>query len=542
MEEVSLQDADKDFHLANAHVDKLKDEDIQTSLERTIRNAKASSAGSTKIQQPTDASLKKSAEPIRKRHLRDKKVDGKSNPSDFCSYIIQDLSNLSCYSVRFQFPPSQQAPETNDPLMIQLEHLPAEEATVVSIQLANWQTMRIAFPGHITEASSQPMLNAGSSVATIRLSYRPNSRAPHDDSIMQQRMTPIIAETSACRFCSNSLIMGSKKVKEADLSSTAYPQTRTIHSVAPLPSSRWDDMMDYLTCYPGQATVEFNTAMIEGQVGRILEDTTAIVAHASDLHTSVLHGLHAYGQVVPEDAQSPSNALTGLDGDASFRGVRPWRDSVVGPSVACNYCASVVGSCPAPETMRLLKHRLQVKRFDENTGTTIMTPLLSISAFVGHEMIRYAETKAIFAFRIRQDKPRKTCLVLRIISWDNFVATSDDVSISDGGVHWPQWKRMLQVVYEETMDLETVMNTKNLWMWSTDWCCEPIAEQQGDEKKTSSNTPVSAVNLVIEAEEWNELFNELKCGSAIFPSEVAAATVIAKTGSNKASLSAIFLP
>ncbi|GKZ01086.1 hypothetical protein MPSEU_001060200 [Mayamaea pseudoterrestris] len=547
-----MHDAEKDFHLASTRVTQLKDEHSKETLD--LKPSKRQLSSTVAVETEEEASQSTSETPSRpvikpvvtqqpvldtriNHGVQQRKRQFASAESECCSYTIQDMSNLSCYNVRL----TNSSSRTYECPQIQLMHSPANEATAVSIKFDEGDILRISFPGHIAEVSSQPII--GDSGITLRCSYRPNSRPPFDDLSAHHRLTAEAAETLTCRYCDHSLIVGSNNDGTYDDKQGLAP---IIHSVGPLPSSRWDDMMDYLTCYPGQSAVDFNTAMICGQAGRILEDETALVAHAPQVQASVLHGMPGYGQAASQ--ASPVDALTSLDGDASLRGVRPWRDSVVGPVVACNYCASILGSCPSPETVRLLKHRLQVTATGE--VDVKVTQLSTIAIFMAQEMIRYAETKAIFAFRVRQaSRHTKTCLVLRLISWDNFVATNKDATLLDDDIHSLHWKRMVQVVYEETMDIDPFdeSNTKNLWMWSTDWCCEPIAVQHHgddkDEKKTSStNSPVSAVNLTLEADEWKELSNEIKSGSAFFPAAVAAATVMAKTGSERASLSAIFLP
>ena len=189
--------------------------------------------------------------------------------------------------------------------------------------------------------------------------------------------------------------------------------------------------------------------------------------------------------------------------------------------------------------MRLFKHRLQVC---SSAADSTFKPLLSISVFLAHEMIRFAEVKAIFAFRVRQASHRKS-LVLKIISWDNMVATSDKstTTTSLSSVHDLHWSRMVQIVYEERVDVEDAGDANALWVWNTDWCCEPL-EDEDQEKAKSGNAPVSAVSLVLETDEWCELHDELTQGSHFFAAEMAAATVMAKTGSDRGRLTAILLP
>lgn len=492
-------------------------------------------------------------------------------PKRRCRFVVQNLSGISCYSLTLElFEP----PTTNDSsLMIKLEHIPSSleendyhETTTILVLSCLWhdddEPIRIALAGHVTEAVCQQVSNR--QVVSIRLSYVADSAATWlETATLTPRTLPTVAETMACGYCHFPLIRHSHPSSGSTTDNNNNNPSTIIQRVLPLPSNRWDDMMDYLTCYPGQTAVTFNAAMTEGQPGRLLEDETTILAHANDISTCALHTVSNYGSQADDDTTTDTSdhtntVLATLDADASFRGARLWRDTVVGTTITCPCCASILGtSTVVPDettttTIRLLKHRLVVK----DDQDTLLRPFVSISAFIAWEMIRYAENKAIFAFRVQQQQQQqskshksKHCLVLRIINWDNLAASSEQCTQStfDGDtVYHLKWKRMVQLVFEVANDSEATStddtdNNKNpMWMWSNtnDWCCE--IDQQ-DEKKTATNLPASVVHIVLEKEEWNRLHAELQHGSSFLSEEVRAATVLAKTGSTTADLAAIFL-
>jgi hypothetical protein len=536
----SLTDAQNDKYLAEKQIESLSNEEETTKFKAVSSTAVATTtSSSTNRRFPTVPSRNNNSQsPITRKETETESVltSFGNDRKDSCSFVVEDLSNLSCYNLRLRFPPD--AVVSCGSLLVQLKHRPSgplndEEFTILAVAWGDDTPVEIEFPGHVTEATTQPMDDSLSTDdIMIRLSYRPESKNSSLDAttVMSKRMPTAAATTLACRSCNHPLI-SSDVDKESDDDNASSNRSATIRSVMPLPSSRWDDMMDYLTCYPGEASVTFNSAVLEGQRGRMLEDETTLLAHANDVNACVMHSLPGYGQM--NDGSSRTDALAStLDGDASFRGDRPWKDSVAGSTVTCPCCATILGASPSPTTIRFLKHRLSV------TYGSTRQPLVNVSVFLAHEMIRYAENKAIFVFRVQQSSSHK-CLVLRLISWDNVGAVSEYCRKSnDDAVYQLQWRRMFKVIFEE--DVVSKADSANVWMWTDDLCCQPVRPFE-EEKRATPSTSASAVQLALDEEEWKLLYEELVLGADFIHPDVQKATAMTRTGSDTARLSTIFV-
>ena len=273
------------------------------------------------------------------------------------------------------------------------------------------------------------------------------------------------------------------------------------------------------------------------------------------------------------------------DAPAIVRGPRHWRESVGGGSICCSQCCSILGfaSLSSPETYRFLKHRLVSQdapktldsdpaRIDTTISATKLpefVPLTSCSCFVAHEMIRYAETKAIFTFVIERNDTGSEgrLLLLKLLSWDSQLATNDDAKYlesSQGQSHLiqdPCFKKTAKIIFEETEveviatsgTNETLHSEKediSKWIWGgADLCCLPDAtgvntntldssaargnESGGDSApsfQVQGGHSTSSVRLMMETNEWDELRAALQEGTQFFSKEVVDATVAAKLG------------
>ena len=275
-------------------------------------------------------------------------------------------------------------------------------------------------------------------------------------------------------------------------------------------------------------------------------------------------------------------AEMGNDAPAVVRGPRPWRETVGGGSICCSQCCSVLGfaTLGSPETYRFLKHRLvtreepkvsdDARSTDQNSTTKVprFVPLTPCSRFVAREMIRYAETKAIFTFVVERNEPgvQGRLLLLELLSWDSQFAINADVTYLEsiqGGSHLVQdvcFQRTAKIIFEETwLDLNISADTRSKnetedissWIWGgADLCCLPgsagatqkssHSTERKDEIGESSGeaTPglqvqgqsTSSVRLLLETNEWDELRESLQEGAQFFSKEIAEATVAAKLG------------
>lgn len=350
----------------------------------------------------------------------------------------------------------------------------------------------------------------------------------------------------------------------------------------------------YTYTYVQQATFDFTTASTNAaQVGVALVDTNAVVLHPDDVGTSVcVLAVAGYGEqsAMPVSASSTSStdpfasaaAELGNDAPAVVRGPRTWREAVGGGSICCSQCCAVLGfaSLASPETYRFLKHRVAIMspvtatssesgegkaRNTWNGMSLCCKPLMDSHSFIAHEMIRYAETKAIFTFIVERGKvgrsnsygsalphKRQRLLLLKLLSWDSQFVTSKDVSFIEDDrqhnhllqdVHFRStakiffeetWLESNDTSYDESGDISS-------WIWGgSDRCCLPGSTRSGLATEPSDREPTnritrkressSSVRLLLEENEWDELKKSLRDSSKFFSKEIVEATVAAKIG------------
>ena len=279
-------------------------------------------------------------------------------------------------------------------------------------------------------------------------------------------------------------------------------------------------------------------------------------------------------------AQVKANAVSG--DSATIRGDRLWHDDTgEGGSVNlfCSQCCSAIGfsSLSSPETWRFWKHRLSVP-----TYTSISRPSFcrfsSTASFLVREMVRYAETKAIFTFVIHEKRvgsigdlthssETKRCLLLRLLSWETIMACSllkNDhfYSPSIESSNELRFRKVVKIVFEETVDRlssESIIKESNgnnedltKWIWGgVDLCCIPnkspsLSDKRQDHAqdpkqrtntvKPTSAVPVSTVRLGLPTDEYEELKQNLEEGTMLLSKDVAKATILLQMGESRNGL------
>ena len=251
-----------------------------------------------------------------------------------------------------------------------------------------------------------------------------------------------------------------------------------------------------------------------------------------------------------KEEKNPSTMISTTS--AVVRGDRVWKsvgsevndgESV---SLCCGRCCSPLGyvSLGSIDTWRFWKHRLFVQKTKKNKNKNKKSyravryfhPFGSCTSFLARELIRYAESKAIFTFVIQCDdtnshsNKQDICLLLRLLSWESAMATSykkeeeeeekqqkqslsSSCSSSQDGSdnnnhssrrrniqhrrHRQQldFKRVAKIVFEETKDptrtnknghSTTASSSNNnsssaptQWFWGgVDLCCPPSSSKQ----------------------------------------------------------------
>ena len=318
----------------------------------------------------------------------------------------------------------------------------------------------------------------------------------------------------------------------------------------------------------------------------ILEDESVMVLNKRDLgHNVSVLAIDGYGEREEElkgskDAANdgtddtnkkvPPRGLADLDAvknGAEFRGLRKWRDSVGGATLCCSQCCTTLGfaSLENVEACRLFKHRLTSMIRDKNSQGKMKNSLSenTCASFLAKDMIRYAESQAVFTFvitagRIGGNGPDgglgKTdgheCILLKILSWDTVVACS---SCSENERRSTPLTRGVKVIYEFVDNYEDKIggsspNAENIddimsWTWGgVDLCCPPLAtgtnkthHQGNEEELTKAAAPEygkASVQMFLTDEELLQVKNELLASSTLFSEAVSTSTLLLKLGAD----------
>jgi HECT-like Ubiquitin-conjugating enzyme (E2)-binding/MYND finger len=419
------------------------------------------------------------------------------------------------------------------------------------------QEIAIEFPRSIIPDSHHVLLVDDDEAISIRISYAriKDINICFDVRSLQQLSIDDV-KNIRCRNCNETIC------------------TQTISKVLPLPSGQFDEMEDYFMCYGGEQATHFSTSAMSAQSGTVLEDEISLIMHQEDCQDALcVLSTVGYG----EDFESSSkgkhgiveeqSSLLSLDLDSDntgpmLRGMRQWHDRVGGMTLTCSLCSSVLGFSPhdLPDTYRLLKHRLvNPMPFATKAPLVVLKESFpSISGFLVHEMIRYAETQAVFAFDVMTaydeflPQPEinvlgHNCLRLRLLGWDSISCDTDDFVVNaHGNFSISKWNRLAKVTYELLSVPRRQSNMKrhdDIWMLNNvDWCCLPNNEKD-NEKVSDEKTRVGAgyaterndksfVRIFICPTEWDDLEIQLESSSKCLSKQTKEAIISTKLGSS----------
>ena len=105
-------------------------------------------------------------------------------------------------------------------------------------------------------------------------------------------------------------------------------------------------------------------------------------------------------------------------------------------------------------------------------------------------MMRYAESKAIFSFLVRNENNPHSGLILQLVGWEG-KAAQKFADVSCGKL---EWARLAKVLYERRDDIPQEASTNNFMWTQGDWCCPPGGPIPDvlirEEKKTEKNHEV----------------------------------------------------
>jgi hypothetical protein len=370
---------------------------------------------------------------------------------------------------------------------------------------------------------------------------------------------------------------------------TKNTTTSIIQSVLPLPSGYWDDISDYLMCYDGQASVDFTSSSTCAIARTALEDDAILVLHRSDL--DVVAGVCAldalgggYGEHSTMEGYRKHYMANGAgsdnEGGESGAAFRVWKDRAAihgmkAKTATCATCYSTLGyvSEHDNDTFRLYKHLLDCgKKLNVDDGNAYNDcggrqlaaaaaaaaagggafSKYSIASFLARELVRYAESDAVYTFivgisdvndwtRMGRSNPGK-CILLRTLGWDTPMSTVEGGTMSDdnedGDDVFPDYplcfQKVVKVIFEEVKDSNVLTASQQSngddpieWTWGgTDFCCPPPLMQND----MIVQNRVSSVGMFLSEREWCELKDALHRSSDYFPKAVNDAIVMTKLG------------
>lgn len=483
------------------------------------------------------------------------------------SFFAERLANIFCYSVTIK-PCSKgvKSIPATDHLRLKIEQTNATHTRIIlstrvpvsSEKVGGEVMMDAILPGIIHPNDGGIRINAAVDCITLRLPYKGESLPVGSESKMFSpgALTDADAINSVrCRSCGHSLLgelRQTGRTSGKQMMRSSRNEGSAINKVLPLPVGNWDEIIEYLTCYEGQPAVDLSTSSTEAVSGMALEDPSILVLHASDVGANVcVLAVDGYGE--------PSSEHESVDraGDAGveYRGARPWRDAAGGATVCCSACCSSLGfvGLHSTDTFRLFKHRLSCGATAISRGKDVFVRNTG-GSFLAAEMVRYAETRAVFTFVVgQQGVGRAKCLLLRLLSWDSWTVAGGTGSAATA--HELDFMRTAKLIYEEVDDLTAATpnsidhlndpSDPSTWSWGgVDLCCPPPplnTAVDGDDAKHLSgmgnpqmpsvqSDSSASVRIELSLDEWLKLRETLVVESKQFSKSVKDVTVMLKLG------------
>jgi hypothetical protein len=531
----------------------------------------------------------------------------------------------------------------------------------------NTISIRIQFQQQSNIHSSSTMIIGDDSMVDnlLQLDEENNTAGLSTDATATATICPKTLNYLRCRACQNYIINsqqqqqqkqqqqddGNEKDNTSSNKQTTSVNGSIIQSILPLPMGYWEDISDYLSCYDGQAVIDFTNIMsnIVMLPNIAYEDSTILVLHRDNV--SIIGGssnsnssagssgvcilnddrLVGYGEY-HSSSMTNNNNKDVSDGTPST--ILSWKDKGMSSSatetnsiITCANCYLTLGymsnnnNSNDRNTLRLYKHLLDCgsskptnndyNNYDNNNilcddgrtrnndsikssslSTTPFSKYTCIS-FLANEMVRYAESNAIYTFIVglsdvydwtrmgskSSSNNSEEYILLRILSWDTPMST---ITSSGGGGQVGQEKmqqddklllssslsnesilcfqKVVKVIYEvvnkhndttqhrQPFSKSTngsVDNDSLVWTWrgNTDFCCpSPSSRFRQSSLSTSSTTTATtevgsysetkatAVRIYLTKREWSELKDALVMRSKYFSDTVTNAIVMTKLG------------
>ena len=317
--------------------------------------------------------------------------------------------------------------------------------------------------------------------------------------------------------------------------------------------------------------MDFTSSSTNAIPNTALEDDAILVLHQQDLVKGGVRtlGVKGYGEHslvhLNDDTATTNSASQAWIDKSAVKGERS-------KAVTCVNCCSTLGFVSEynADTFRLYKHLLDCGSPDGSGGGAFVFSKYTCGSFLAKEMVRYAESEAIYTFIVgvsdENDWTRVhdpgACILLRMLSWDTpmaIVGGSIDNSLEDPDLRQMHYQKVVKVIYEERSnkkELTDVINDPLEWAWGdTDFCCPPPTRNAesndaslnlDENSSTALRTKASSTRIFFSKREWSDLKENLICGSRYFSEAMKDAVVMTKLGlpssEQKPTASLSFLP
>jgi len=192
------------------------------------------------------------------------------------------------------------------------------------------------------------------------------------------------------------------------------------------------------------------------------------------------------------------------------------------------------------DTVQLYKHRLCIGQSDDRrfADKELDFGRNNIASFIAKEMVRYAESQAVFTLIVISSKNQNhggeySCIFMRLLGWDTKIATRE-TTVPGGQEELLTFNMFIKVIYVEKEDyvitsLESEI-TEYDWDWDKmDFCCPPsgittikdrtnkLMGNREDNPASMESKKKASVRIYLSFDESKELLDSLRLGSSFFP-------------------------
>ena len=357
------------------------------------------------------------------------------------------------------------------------------------------------------------------------------------------------SETTASQGRSKAQSDETYQQQQSSSTTSASPPSPTptvLRNVIPLPDSEWEEIAEDFTCVEAQESTDF-AALSNARQGIVFEDMCFLVYHRDDLIDTAVCVLATPGY--GSSSSSVPVSVSSSTADSASPTDSSW-GSNEGSNVVCATCCSPIGY-QRDDGIKLVKHRIHVGPISIPSTPTSMTMSESFVIFLSNQMVRYAESRAVYNFLVMQDHNSNNgnnnngnasaplnVVLLSVLSWNTEVATGRTNPDNDTEVPELHFVPLVKIVVSEPdhetmgklLSQEATLSLFERGRGPIDFCCPPGGSLLGRNGSVKSNnsketlptgdTPTtedrnlerSVLRIVVDGEEYDGLRNALRDG------------------------------